>query len=181
MCLVSCVTTLGSLRSLSGDLALLAGSFFALLAVMIVLGRKWNALERMRQLPRPLYIAWRTSRVWGGLPGVSRIVKRVLPVLVAFFLGYEAHSIRQYEHTETYRIHIIRAIEPFRYLVSVSDGKPFVMDVCHNIPDPQFESGETDDVTFEQQSTCSSFAGEQFGWQVVRDEQGNIIHEGGVQ
>jgi hypothetical protein len=96
-------------------------------------------------------------------------------------MGWGAHSLEQYDHTGSYRMHVVRAIEPYRYLVDVGGGKPFVFDVCRNMPDPQFEAGETDDVVFEQQSTCSSFAGKEFGWQTVRDEQGNIIHTGAAQ
>lgn len=139
-------------------------------------------------IPDSLFIPWMWFAMAVRAVRASRWVKEHVVSLSVLFgvgvglpLGWLGHAFRQFDHTDGYRMHVIRTVSPYNYLVEVSNGKPFVFAVCQNMSTPEFEAGETDDVVFEEQSTCKSFSGTQYGWRTVRDERGNIIKTGVAQ
>lgn len=160
---------------------LLAGSFFVLLAVTILLFRRLRNTRVISWISNKLWLDWKVISVTSELPGVGRFVGRVVPVLAAFALGYMTDEIQRYDHRHSERLEIVHKYDSRHDLVQVLDpktgaivGSPFRFAICPDETAPDFDEGMVVDVIYEESTGgmghCNTFEGKHLGYVAVRED-----------
>lgn len=167
--------------SLSGDLALLVGSFFGLLAVSIIWWKQVKSTKFGLFVSSKMWTNSRVIKVVTEEPFIEKYGVRTFIFVIGFILGFGAQGVQQFIRTDGYTMHVVsRTADDHSWRVTVQGGKPFVFTQCHDEPSVGFEKGETVGVVFgessDRQGQCNRFYDNvHHGFQSERDKQGNLI------
>jgi hypothetical protein len=149
------VSGISGARYYAGWLAFVAGCFFVLLGAMILLRRGWeNSKQKSFSSKLPLEMIALGTVAKVGLESMPVVM--TLCILFGMALGYIGAQIEQMDATVKYRIHVENVVGPYRYWVRRGAEQPWMMVVCDDIGDPQFEIGDNIDVTVRMTGPCMS-------------------------
>jgi hypothetical protein len=94
----------------------LAGAAFVLLAVMIVIGRKWSESHKTSRFARELFIDWKIISILTEPHGVSRTMSLLVTAIAMFLLGYAYRATETYDRVVTlYDVGVVKRYDDFTY------------------------------------------------------------------
>lgn len=158
-------------------LLVVAGCFFVLSAVTIVLFRRLRTTTTISWISRKLYLDWKILKVLSELDGVTKLATRAIPLIAGFALGYIASEVRHDYQWPVYEYHDVKVVQtsfagdPFIWWMAKDDGD-FKAPFCHDYQ-VSLIGAEPGNVAerfrYEDRGACWSIAKKDLGFWWKRD------------